>query len=342
MPGLAPDDVASRPSTGVTTARPSGGDAPDAARPATFALIGSPGAPGGIAVAPDGRVYVTTDNGTARGMPGPSKVFTFDSSGGLVGDLTVAGQPDGHRDGLGAVVADPADGIPVVIDRATGRVLRVDPATRAPRGETIVPDVKPCALALDGAPCEPGVIDNRPAPSALAAARSGDVFIADAGQATIWRWRPGQRVPESWYQSTDLAAGDGPAGLAFDGEGRLLFTAGTTLDPNSPGAGALYRLVLDRDGSPGKREFLAGFESNAAPAAIATGRGVPIFVLLRGSGTIVTVANGTVTPFSTAGSPVPVDGPSGLAIHGERLLVTNQSTSNTPSHWAVLSFPINT
>jgi hypothetical protein len=40
-----------------------------------FAPVPHPGVPGGLAVGPDGSVYVTTGNGTAHGAPGPSHVF---------------------------------------------------------------------------------------------------------------------------------------------------------------------------------------------------------------------------------------------------------------------------
>ena len=63
-----------------------------------------------------------------------------------------------------------------------------------------------------------------------------------------------------------------------------------------------------------------------------------VYVILRGSGTIVTLDSGVVKPFSTTGSPIPLDGPADLAFHNGRLLVTNGSPSNKAAHWAVLSF----
>ncbi len=41
---------------------------------------------------------------------------------------------------------------------------------------------------------------------------------------------------------------------------------------------------------------------------------------------------------SAAGDPLPLDAPSGVAVSGTRVLVTNQSsTANDASHWAVLT-----
>jgi hypothetical protein len=228
----------------------------------------------------------------------------------------------------------------VVVDRSSSRVLRIDPAAGREGDRVAVADVPPCALVVNQAPCEPGAIDHVPNPAALAVDGSGNVLVADAGQATIWRWRAGQPRLDPWYQSDDLLAGDGPAGLAVDAAGTVWFTAATTLDPSSPGAGALYRLTVDPGGKPGSRSFVAGFASDQRPGPVALGPGGSVFVILRGSGAIAVVSDGTTTAFPTQGSPVPLEDPSGLAVDGHRLLVTNGTNSKVPSAWTVLTFPI--
>lgn len=307
--------------------------------PALLASIGRPGAPAGLAVGTDGHVFVTTDNGTAQGVSGPSKLFELDATGRQVRDVTITGQTNGHAYGLRAAAVSPVDRALFVGDVDSARIIRIDAVTQAQRVATRVPDVQPCPLVLNVAPCEPGLTDHTPTLSALAFNERGDLFIADAGQATIWRWSAGKSSPTQWYSSTDLATGDGPAGLAFGQTGSLLFAAGTTLDTSNVNAGGLYSLAISSDGSAGERTLVAGFASGDRPGALAADPSGVVYLILRGSGTIVTVDAGAAKPFSTAGSPVPLDGPAGLAFHDGRLLVTNGSPSNKTSHWAVLSFP---
>jgi hypothetical protein len=309
------------------------------AGPALLAMIGSPGAPAGLAVGPDGHVFVATDNGTAQGVSGPSKVFEFDAAGRQLRDVTIGGQPKGHPYGLWGLAVSPTDGAVFVSDVDSARVIRIDAVTGAQRIAVRIPDVQPCPLVLNAAPCEPGLTDHPPTLSALAFNPAGDLFIADAGQATIWRWTAGQASPAQWYSSTDLATGDGPAGLAFTSTGSLLFSAGTTLDTSNVNAGGLYSLAVAADGSAGARTLLAGFASGDRPGAVAADPFGPVYLVLRGSGSIVSLDSGAVKPFSTAGSPVPLDGPAGLAFRDGRLLVSNGSPSNNASHWAVLVFP---
>jgi hypothetical protein len=313
---------------------------PGSATPAVFATVGSPGAPFGVAVGSDARVFVTTDNGTAQGIAGPSKVLEFDATGHQVGTIAISGQPKSHADGLGAAAVDPIGGTVYVVDIDTAQIIRIDPASGTQNVALSIPNLKPCVITVDQHPCEPGAIDHSPELSGVAFDRSGSLYIADTGQATIWRWHPGQTTPEEWYQSTDLATGDGPYGLAVDRHGDLDFTVGTTLDIDNPGGGALYTLPVQSNGSPGTRTMLAKFASSARPGALAVDQSDTVYLVVRSTNTIETVRGGQTQSLDTSGSPIPLDGPAALAVDGQRLLITNESPSNTPGHWAVLSFPI--
>ena len=331
-----------RPERPVAEVRPDPGGAPPVlpagpATPGVFARIGAPGSPGGLALGRAGRVYVSTDNGTDRGMPGPSKLFWYDGSGRQLGEAARSDQQPNHSRGLGAVAVDPMTGAVVVVDVDTSRLLTVD-ATGHWRALFAVPNVPSCVLTATQPPCEPGVVDHAPAPAALAYDASGNLFIADAGQGTIWRWHEGQKAPQQWYQAVDLATGDGPAGLAFDPTGALLFTAGSTLDASSPNAGALYSLAIGSDGAAGARTLI--FSSSDRPGAVTSDAQGDAYVILRGKNALVRVVNGAATAFPTTGAGVPLDAPVALAIVGDSLLVANQSATNNPAHWAVLRFPV--
>lgn len=336
--GAAPASAASAPSQ--TGADPGGGSATPVAGPKVFASVGDPGAPGGLAVLPDGGVAVTTDNGSTRGRTGPSVVFEFNSRGHGKKAITISGQPANHKDGLGAAAVSPLDGKLYVVDVDDSSVLRIDPATGSQAVAVTVANVAPCVVSVSQAPCEPGVIDHQPALSALAFDPSGNLYIADAGQATIWRWHPGESAPESWYSSTDLATGDGPSGLSLAADRSLLFTAGSTLDTANPDAGGLYRLGINGDGTAGSRSLVSAFSTSDNPGPVATGPDGSIYVVLRGSGTMDMVHNGQTAPFPTGGTSVPVDSPSALAVSGGRLLVANGLAASDPTRWAVLSFPV--
>ena len=343
LPAAAPVSVASYDQVNAAPLTSTDGSSnfssPTPSEPATFAVVGSPGAPGGLAVAPDGRVLVTTDNGSVRGGRGPSHLFAFASDGRTVGDLTISGQPADHTDGTTGVAVD-RDGSTVVLDAATNRVLRVAPDLQSVVTVATIPDLKPCLLGIASKPCEPGVTDNKPALVSAVFDASGSLLVTDAGQATIWRWVPGASAPEAWYQAQDLATGDGPCGLAVEANGNLWFTVGTTLDPNDLRGGALYRLTRAADGAPGDRALVASFAPDDRPGALALSTAGIAYVVVRKSGTIVSIDHGATKPMPTDGLPIPLDAPSALAIAGDRLLVANQSASNDASHWAVLSLPI--
>ena len=307
--------------------------------PVVFARIGSPGAPAGLAVAPDGRVFVTTDNGTFQGLAGPSKVFELGADGRQMGAVTITGQPRDHGYGLRGAAVDPVDASVFVSDVDTSSVIRIDAASHAQRLVVHVPNVQPCLQTLNVAPCEPGLTDFAPGLSALLFDKAGNLFIADAGQGTIWRLSAGKATLSQWYSSIDLATGDGPAGLAFSSTGSLLFTAGSTFDTSNGNGGGLYSLAIGTDGSAGARTLLAGFPSGDRPGAVAADPFGAVYVIARGKGAIVAFDAGALKPFTTTGSPIPLDTPSGLLFQNGRLLVTNGTASKTAASWAVLSFP---
>jgi hypothetical protein len=334
--------------TGTGGSSPPASPQPAAAAPVTepapgtislFARVGAPGAPGGLAAGPDGTVYVTTDNGTGSGDPGPSHVFSFDAQGALVANRTVAGQVAGHADGLTGAAVDPRTGDVVVVDPDDARILSIDMASGAQTVMARVPDLPACLISLGADPCEPGAEDHKPFPVAAAFDRQGDLFITDPAQDTIWRLPPSASAPEVWYQSDDFATGDGPYGLALD-RGSVEFTVGTTLSPSDLDAGGLYRVAINPDGSAGTGTLVTAFAQGDEPGPLAVGSSGTAYVALRRTGSIALIApngsqTGEIDP--PGNSPVPLDSPSALALVPGALLVANEGSTGGAAHWAVLA-----
>ncbi|HVU72796.1 MAG TPA: hypothetical protein VHE83_07530, partial [Mycobacteriales bacterium] len=315
----------------VAAATPAPEASADRAPVRTFATIGAPGAPWGIVTAHDGTVYVGTDNGTANGGTTPSVVMAFRADGTLARTYAVAGQPDGHADGLTGLALDGTGGL-VALDEPTSRVLRLDLETGTQSTLATVPDVPPCTPLASSA-CEPGPLDHAPVLRAVAPDGRGGLLVTDAGQATVWRVPVAGGPAQVWYQSADLAIGDGPAGLTVAG-GRVLLTVGTTVDPNALVAPALYALAIGADGTAGARTLVTAFARGEAPQGVVAAASGRIYVALQGADAVAVVGPDGVVQQRLSGE---FDAPAGLALRKGSLLVANTSRTGK---WTVVDVAV--
>ena len=308
-----------------------------------FARIDAPGVPGGLAIAADGTVYVTTDNGTARGDRGPSHVFAFDPKGARIADRAIDGQPDGHVNGLTGAAVDPATGELAVLEPDTGRVIGIDMASGAQRVIVTIPDLPACLVSLGASPCQQGAEDRKPFLAAATYDSAGNLFVTDPSQDTVWRFHAGDTLPQVWHQTPFFSGGDGPYGLALD-DGAVELAVGTTFDPAAPTSGGLYRVAINADGSAGAMTLVASFPRGDEPGALALGNSGAAYVVLRGPGAIVAITPGGKVSWQIdppGDGSVPLDVPSGLALVAGRLLVTNEGAGKDAAHWAVLAVSVN-
>ena len=315
---------------------PTSAPLPTALPPGTItvvARVGSPGSPAGVAYLPDGSIIITTGNPSRPGV-----AMEYARDGRLRRQVPITRRPAGlvaaTSDGTGAVT---------MLDASASRVVTLPRGADTALVRATVPDVPPCVPAVGSGGCEPGLQDRPVQLAGLALDRHGTLYLADAGQGIIWRLRAQDRVPQVWYSSADLDTGDGPAGLAFDRSGRLLFTTGTSLDIANPGNGGLYRLSVTSSGAPGSRTLLHAFVSGDRPGPIVVGASGTAYVIARGVGAVVSLdATGKETGrVSSPGTgPVPLDTPAGLALAPGRLLVSNEAPQH-PAHWAVLAIAVN-
>jgi streptogramin lyase len=230
-----------------------------------------------------------------------------------------------------------------MLDASTSRVLTMSVGGRRVTVRATIPDVFPCLLTLGVQPCEAGLQNQPVSLSAVVVDNHGTIYVADAGQGIIWRLRPTHKAPEVWYSSSDVDTGDGPAGLAFDRRGRLLFTTGSSIDTANPNNGGLYQLTVTSTGAAGSRTLLHSFASGERPGAVVVGASGTSYVIARGPGAIVSIDKtgkelGRVT--SPGDGPVALDTPAGLALTRGRLLVTNEAPL-APENWAVLAIAVN-
>jgi len=292
-PGAAPNQVASAPPHAI----------------GVLARVGDPGAPEGIALAPDGTVFIGTNNASGRGGGGPSKVFHLGPDGSLLGTTTITGQPSGRAQGLTGLAVEPSGSL-VVADASTARVLRITAKGVQQTVATLI-DLPPCGAVVAATVCEPGSVDHKPLPRGVAVDSAGTIYVTDPGQATIWRIDgSGTALP-----CDQASAYSGLGGIALNRAGEVSL------------------------GRAGARRLLASVPASDGAFAVAIGPAGAVDVsLLRANAIVVFDAFGKVlTRISGgAGDPIPFDAPAGLAVRGDQLFVTNQSSNNVVDHWAVL------
>ena len=177
----------------------------------TFATL-PPGAahPEGITVDAGGNVYVTTFDVTKAS--GPGTLLVFSRSGHLLRQVAVAGSSALLLD----LAFHPTTGALLVIDFGQQTVFNVDAAT----GATILFGLIPGGVSAG--------------PNVLTFDSTGNVYVTDSFQGTIWRTGPGGGVFTSWLSSPLLSTGGVPPfganGLAFNKHQTALFVANTGND----------------------------------------------------------------------------------------------------------------
>ncbi len=168
--------------------------------------------PEGLAVAPNGDVYVATFDGS-------KKIVVFNQNGRLLRTLTVSAASSGGFLGLGF---HPQTGAFLVIDFGAGTVLNVDPHT----GASSVFMTSP----------------NGPAPNsglnALTFDSLGNVYVSDSFGGIVWRTGPNGGTVTKWVDDALLRTdGDPPFGangLGFNKAQSILFVANTGNDSIVP------------------------------------------------------------------------------------------------------------
>lgn len=178
----------------------------------TFAVLpnGATG-PEGITIGPDNNVYVTTFGFNATGgVPGPGKIYVFNSSGHLLRTLSIAGSTAN----LLGLAFHPTTHALLVIDNGGSKVYNVNPTTGAAS----------VFMTVTGAA---GL-------NALTFDSSGNVYVSDSFQGIIWKTGAGGGAGTAWVTDPLLATTGVPPfganGLGFNAAQNTLFVANTGND----------------------------------------------------------------------------------------------------------------
>lgn len=313
-----------------------------------FARVGPPGQPEPVAVGPDDRVYVGT-NQLGHGDAGaPSKVFAFSTGGKLVREYELRGQPLGESHGIQGLAFD-RDGLLYALDRsAKPRVIALNPATGEQSVYSRFRDVPPCG-PVPGSPgkdCSDTRLDGPAGPDYATFSAAGDLYVTDIDQALIWKVPRGGGRPHVWFTDARLESLYGPNGIQFMADGRTLLFVNTASNPaaGNPLTGRLYKVPVQPGGNPGDLTQVWESLPLDAPDGLAIARSGNVYVALAGSNQVVALSPDFVELARTPADPVanqaeeiPLDGPGSLAFLGNRLLVSNHSPiRGDPESWAIL------
>jgi sugar lactone lactonase YvrE len=312
-----------------------------------LALIPTPGYPALPHVVGNLIYEGTYDNPAGDNVP--SRVLQYTADGTLLHSWTVQGQDLSKPHGV-QVAANDAQGRLFLLDKTSGRIIRLDPQTGEQTLYSQVPDLPTCAAAPAGTACSPALIDQTPMPDYAAWGPDGSLYVTDYQQAVIWRIPPGGGAASVWLADRRLDGGPfGTACITLMPDHHTLLcdhASNGGLGTLTPTTGKLYAVAIEPDGSAGALTQLWESGPADAPDGCALSSAGNIFVALAGVSNQIVELSPTGAEVARFGqqysgannSSVPFDTPSGVAFLGTQLIIANQSyVAGNKSNQALLA-----
>jgi sugar lactone lactonase YvrE len=267
----------------------------------------------------------------------PSRVLEYSGSGKLLRSWTVRGQNLSQPHGVQVALND-SRGRLLLLDKTSGRIIRLNPRNGRQTLYSRVPDLPICAGAPAGKPCSHEAQNLAPMPDYAAWGPDGSLYVTDYQQAVIWQVPPGGGRARIWLSSPRLDGGMfGTACiLLMPDHHTLLFdqaSNGGVPGSGNPSTGKLYEVAIESSGRPGPLKQLWQSGPADAPDGCVLSRAGHIYIALAGtSNQIVELSSAghELARFGqrytgTNNSSVPFDTPSGLAWLGTDLVIANQA-----------------
>ena len=249
-----------------------------------FTKVGQPGQPEPIAIGPDRRVYVGTNQLGHGDTDAPSRVFAYNLRGRLVRQYVMKGQPLAENHGIQGLAFD-RDGLLYALDRsANPRVVVFDPATGGQRVYSRFRDVPPCNGPSTGN-CSQTILDMPAGPDYAAFGPGGALYVTDIDQALIWKIPKGGGRPSIWLTDPRFESLYGPNGIQFKRDGRTILFVNTASNPNAGNTltGRIYQVRIGRGGAPVDLKQVWESRPVDAPDGLAIARSGRIYVALAGT-----------------------------------------------------------
>jgi sugar lactone lactonase YvrE len=308
-----------------------------------LARVQAPGFPANVVYHPNGRVYAGTFS-NPQGDSLPSIVREWSRRGDLLRSWEVPGQDLAASHGVQVANVD-SRGRLIVLEKSTGKVLRLDLDKGRWSTYSRLRDLPACPLGMPGDGCTPNLRDAGPIPNYAAWGPDGALYLTDYGQAVLWKVPAGGGRARVWFTDKRLDGIElGTAGLVIGPERKALFVMQQTslgLGDLAVAQGKLYRIPLRGDRTLAK---LWTSRPMDLPDGFSFARSGRIYVANAGSNQLVVLDEDfseiervpALPSTGDNGSPIPFDTPSNVTFAGRSVLVANQSFLGMTNNHAIL------